>query len=282
MKKLTDILQYAIDRQCAIGAFNGYSYETFKGIVDAGEEIKSPIILAFGAKYLSNISLQTVSAIVRSLDAVASIPICLHLDHCNDIDIVFQAVSNGFTSVMYDGSQLPFDENIANTIKVCKVAHANNVSVEAELGCISTGMFSHEGEMGATSKYTDPKAAKYFVETTNVDALAVSIGTVHGMYKGTPNLQINILKQIHDLVPIPLVLHGGSGLSQKEIRTCIANGIKKINVNTEVSMFVINKTKELLKDHDVHYSVLLSEQRKYVKDIVKKFIIYFNGGIYNG
>ena len=278
LENLNTVLSYNMGKPYAVGSFNGYNYETFKGIINAGQKTKSPVILAFGAKYLANMSLKTAYTLASALADESAFPVCLHLDHCSDLDIIFQAIRNGFTSVMYDGSKLPFHDNVANTRKICEVAHASNVSVEAELGCLAAGMFSHEGTEDDVMAYTAPESAKQFADETNVDALAVSIGTVHGMYKGTPNLRIDILKQIHNLVSIPLVLHGGSGLSKKEISQCIENGIKKINVNTEISMYVLSKTQELIHECNIHYSVLSLKQIDYVEEIVEKYIMYFNGG----
>lgn len=123
----------------AVGSFNGYNFETFKGIVEAGAETKTPVILAFGAKYLPNMSVETAAAMAKSLSEEVSIPVCLHLDHCKDQGVVYRALKAGFGSVMYDGSSLPFEENLQNTLDVCRVAHACGASVEAELGSLAAG-----------------------------------------------------------------------------------------------------------------------------------------------
>ena len=273
---LSDILSSAYTHKYAVGSFNGYNYETFKGIIDAGVETNTPIIVAFGAKYLDNMTLETASSMVSSIAKDLSIPVCLHLDHCSDLNIIYQAIKAGFGSVMYDGSSLPFEENIKNTKLVCQVAHACNVSVEAELGSIAAGDKSHEGSSMDKEVYTDPIAAKQFAEETKVDALAVSIGTVHGLYKGKPNLRIDILNEINNLVSIPLVLHGGSGIPEEDIKKSIANGIAKINVNTEISIHVVEKSKELLFAKEPHFSVLSLNQIQFVKEIVKKYISFFS------
>lgn len=271
-----NILREAYSNRSAVGAFNGYNYETFKGIIEAGCEAKAPVILAFGAKYLKNMSVETACAIARSLGEKIETPICLHLDHCSDLDTVFRAVRSGFGSVMYDGSALTFEENIKNTKLVCQLAHACDVSVEAELGCLAVGERSHEGSLSDVEAYTDPVLAKQFVEETHVDALAVSIGTVHGLYKAEPNIRFDILENINKLLAVPLVLHGGSGLSEKDIAGCIAGGIAKINVNTEISAYTVDKTARLLADKQPHFSVLSLYQAECVKDIVKKYISFFN------
>ena len=275
LTNLRDILEKAYENKYAVGSFNAYNYETFKGIIDAGVETNTPIIVAFGAKYLENMSLDTASAIVKSIAKDITIPVCLHLDHCSDLEIVFKAIKAGFGSVMYDGSALSFEENMSNTKLVCEVAHACNVSVEAELGSLATGEKSHEGKDSDVEAYTDPMAAKKFVEETKVDALAVSIGTVHGFYKGKPNIRIDILKNINEKLGIPLVLHGGSGTPEEDILNCIANGIAKINVNTEISTYAIEESTALLSKKQPHLSVLSLNQMEYVKEIVKKYISFF-------
>lgn len=272
---LEDILDEAYINHYAVGSFNGYNYETFKGIVDAGCETKTPVILAFGAKYLKNMSLETAYSIAKSLEERSEIPFCLHLDHCSDMDTVFRAIRTGFGSVMYDGSALPFEENVRNTKLVCDIAHACGVSVEGELGCLAAGERSHEGSISDVEVYTEPALAKQFAEATQVDALAVSIGTVHGLYKSEPNIRFDILETISKLLAIPLVLHGGSGLSEKDFLRCIAKGIAKININTEISIYAVDKTTKLLASKQPHFSELSLNQISYVKDIVKKYISFF-------
>ncbi|QDR82636.1 class II fructose-bisphosphate aldolase [Sporomusa termitida] len=272
---LADILRDASQGNYAVGAFNGYNYETFAGIIEAGTETNTPVILAFGAKYLPNMSLATAFSLAESLGGKCKTPVCLHLDHCSDLDTVFRAIRAGFGSVMYDGSALPLAENVKNTRLVCRTARACGVSVEAELGCLAAGEHSHEGSAADVAAYTEPTQAAQFAAATQVDALAVSIGTVHGLYKAEPNLRLDILAGIHKLVPVPLVLHGGSGLAAKDILGCIDQGIAKINVNTEISVYAVAKTRELLAAKQPHFSELSLSQADYVKDVVKKYIAIF-------
>ena len=269
------ILDEAYKDYYAVGSFNGYNFETFKGIVEAGAETKTPVILAFGAKYLPNMSVETAAAMAKSLSEEVSIPVCLHLDHCKDQGVVYRALKAGFGSVMYDGSALPFEENLRNTLDVCRVAHACGASVEAELGSLAAGERSHEGSAGDVEAYTDPEAAKQFVDGTGVDALAVSVGTVHGLYKGKPNIRIDILNAINEKLNMPLVLHGGSGIPERDILECIRHGIVKINVNTEISVYAVDQTKLYLESAAPHFSELSLRQVGYVKEIVKKYISFF-------
>lgn len=274
---LSEIIKDAYANKYALGSFNGYNLETFKGIIEASAEKNTPVIVALGAKYLENMSLDTAYAIVSSIAKEVDIPVCLHLDHCSDMNTIFKAIASGFGSVMYDGSALSFKENLYNTKLVCQVAHAAGVSVEAELGSLAAGLDSHEGTEEDKEVYTDPKAAKEFVDATNVDCLAVSVGTVHGLYKGRPKIRVDILKEINDLVGIPLVLHGGSGTPEEDLRACIQNGISKINVNTEISNNVMDETIKVLEGKKPHYSVLAIKQREAVKEVVRKYIDIYRG-----
>lgn len=272
---LKEILAPAYEKHYAVGSFNCYSYETFRGCIAAGEEMGAPVIAAFGAAYLANMSLETAHAIAASLAREADVPVCLHLDHCSEVDVICRAIKAGFGSVMYDGSALPFAENVANTRAVCRAAHACGVSVEAELGSLGVGVDSHEGRAEDVEQYTDPEAARDFIAATEVDALAVSIGTIHGLYKGKPYIRTDILEEIHRAVDVPLVLHGGSGTPEEDLRACIARGIAKINVNTEISSAVVAQTTQLLTREKPHYSTLSLRQVDYVKTVVKKYIELF-------
>ncbi len=270
------MLKKALSGHYAVGSFNVYNYETIKGVLETAEELKKPVIIALGAKYLENMSLESFVALVKSMAGKSEIPVCMHLDHCSDMDTVYRAIKAGFGSVMYDGSALPFAENAKNTKAVCDVAHACGVTVEAELGSLAAGEKSHEGSADDKQVYTDPAAAKEFVDITGVDALAVSVGTVHGLYKGEPNVRVDILKKINAALGIPLVLHGGSGTPEATIRECIQNGITKINVNTEISVYAVEKTTELLSTKQPHLSSVSLSQIKYVKEVVKKYVDFFN------
>jgi ketose-bisphosphate aldolase len=270
MANLTGLLQEARRHKYAVGSFNVYNYETIRGVIEAGKELGYPTIVAFAEGYLQNMDLDEVSAIVRAMARKANIPVVLHLDHCKSLDNIVSAIQAGFTSVMFDGSSLPIEENIQKSAQAVAIAHAVDVSVEAELGALAGGEFSNE-EAGS-EVYTDPRQAGYFVEKTGIDALAVSIGTVHGMYKGTPRIDIGVLKKIAKRVDIPLVLHGGSGTPEEIIRECIRNGIAKINVNTEISHYTVEQLKALLQSgSNYHLSQLAFKEVGYVREVVTKY-----------
>lgn len=272
----SDMLQTAHREGYAVGSFNVYNYETMRGVCMAAKELQSPLIVAFGAKYLENMTLAEAVSMARALSEAMGLDLCLHLDHCPDMNTVFAAIRAGFGSVMYDGSALPYADNLRNTAEVCRVAHACGVSVEAELGSLAAGEASHEGSASDREVYTDPDSAKEFVEKTGVDALAVSVGTVHGLYKGTPKIRQDILTEINEKAGVPLVMHGGSGIPEDMIRESIRNGICKINVNTEISVHTVAKTAELLMgEKKPHLSVVALKQQGYVKEVVEKYIRFF-------
>ena len=275
LKNFNDMLRNAQKEGYAVGSFNVYNYETMKGAVLAAAEMKQPVIIAFGAKYLSNMSLRDAVSMAAVLGEEQGVEICLHLDHCSDTALVFQAIRAGFTSVMYDGSALPYEQNLQNTALVCGVAHSCGVSVEAELGSLSATETSHEGSAADKEAYTSPEAAEDFAKKSCCDALAVSVGTVHGLYKSEPNIRIDLLKEIRKRVEKPLVLHGGSGIPEQTIKNCIANGICKINVNTEISVYTVEKTKELLQAKPPHLAVIAEKQHQYVREVIVKYMKFF-------
>ena len=261
-----------------MGSFNVYSYETIRGVLEAGAQLRQPVIVAFGERYLANMDFATVGAVTRSVAASLDVEYALHLDHCKNLDNVYRAMAAGFTSVMYDGSGLVFEDNLANTARVVAVAHALGISVEAELGSLAAGSDSEEtgGTSGADQVYTDPGQARQFVAETSVDALAVSIGTVHGRYTGEPNIRVDLLRAIRAEVDVPLVLHGGSGTPEAVIVDCVEHGIRKINVNTEISISAANRLGAFMAaTPSAHLSTLSSRLVEYVRESVCDYIRLF-------
>jgi fructose-bisphosphate aldolase, class II len=275
MASFASMLGTARRERYAVGSFNVYNYETIRGVIESGREAGLPVIVAFGTTYLPNMDVDEVAALVSPMGAASDRPVALHLDHCKSFDVIVRAIKAGFSSVMFDGSALPFEDNLRQTARVVEVAHAVGVGVEAELGALARG--AHSNEEDAQEIYTSPDEAARFATETKVDALAVSIGTVHGMYKGTPRVDVEVLKRIAAVVDIPLVLHGGSGTPEPIIRACIANGIAKINVNTEISMHAVGKIRALLgSGNEIHLSQVSREEVGYVKDVVKKYMTLFH------
>lgn len=276
MISFAEMLGAARRDRYAVGSFNVYNYETIRGVIESGREAGLPVIVAFGAGYLPNMELDEVAGLVRTMAALSPTPVALHLDHCKSFETIVRAIKAGFSSVMYDGSALPFEENLRQTSRVVQVAHAAGVGVEAELGALAKG--AHSNEEDAREIYTSPEEAKRFASESGVDALAVSIGTVHGMYKGTPRVDVGVLKKIAAVVSIPLVLHGGSGTPEPIIRECIANGIAKINVNTEISMHALDKMRAHLNSgKETHLSQVSRETVGAVKEVVRKYMALFKG-----
>ena len=273
---ITPLLAAAQASRQAVGSFNVYSYETVRGVLEAGAKTGKPVIVAFGERYLENMGFDTLVGMCRTVAAELEVEYAIHLDHCKKLDNVYRAIHAGFTSVMYDGSALPFAENAANTAAVVQVAHALGVSVEAELGSLASGANSQEREDNDQQVYTDPAEAAEFVALTGCDALAVSIGTVHGAYQGTPNIRLDILDSIRAAVDTPLVLHGGSGTPDDVVAACISGRITKINVNTEISTHASGRLKAYLAEAGTpHLSVISSQLVDYVAESVTGYIHQF-------
>ncbi len=229
---LEEILRDAENRKYGVGLFNMLNLEMARGIIEAAEEERSPLILGVAEVHLPLIPFEYAALVMNYIAEKASVPVCLHFDHGTDFEKIRAAVNAGFSSVMYDGSALPYEESIKNTRTVADMAHAKGVSVEAELGHVGGG----EGgtEDGAEEMYTRVDQVRDFIDRSGTDALAVAIGTAHGKYKVKPVLDIGRLSQIYEVSDKPLVLHGGSGLSDTDFRNTIENGIRKINICTEM------------------------------------------------
>ena len=253
---MSKMLHAARSEGTAVAAVNFYSFESARGALLAARDADRPVILAFGARYLKNLSLTQAAALARCCAEGLNVRWALHLDHCSDLNVVRAAIDTGFDSVMYDGSALQFADNIRNTAQVVSWAAESGADVEAELGAVKTGAHSAE-DSGSVELYTDPAQAAEFVRSTGIDALAVSIGTVHGLYKGTPHIRLDILEAIRAAVDTPLVLHGASGTGRGLLQDTIRRGICKINVNTELSMAGAAAAKELLdREPAAHLSSL--------------------------
>ena len=229
----------------AIGAFNAENMEMVKAIIKAAEDLKAPVMIQTTPSTVKYASLEMFVAMVAAEAKNASVPVCLHLDHGSSFELAVQAVKEGYTSVMIDGSKLPFEENIDVSARVVSVAHPNNIPVEAELGKVGGKEDDHEA---VADTNTDPMEAKEFVEKTGIDSLAVAIGTAHGFYVGTPVLDKERLSEIREVVDVPLVLHGASGLSDEDVMDCVKRGICKVNFATELRVAYTDAGKALYKE----------------------------------
>lgn len=227
---LNDILPRAKEKKYAVGLFNTVNLEMAKGVLAAAAELGSPVIIGTAEVLLPYASLKELSSFLIPMAKEAPVPVVLHFDHGLTLEKVREAMDLGFTSVMYDCSTLDFEGNCRAVAELTKEAHARSVTVEAELGHVGANAGG-----GNDSIYTQPEEALRFYEQTGVDALAVAIGTAHGAYKSTPKLDIARLKEIAETVNVPLVLHGGSGLSDQDFKNCIENGISKVNIFTDIN-----------------------------------------------
>lgn len=276
--KLSTLIRGIHDNSYAIGSFNVSNMEMVMGAIRAAEELNAPIILQISEGRLSYSPLHLLGPIMIHGAKAAAVPVAVHLDHGVSMETIRLALELGFTSVMFDGSKRPIEENIAMTKEVKAMASWYGADVEGEIGCIGGA----EGTYSAEELITRTEEAAYFAEETKADALAVAIGTVHGHYHGAPNLRIDRLKEIADVVSCPLVLHGGSGISPADFRRCIHNGIKKINIATSSYEAVSAHVKQIAHEkEDATYFDFSSAAAAGTYENVKRHIAIFgtNGKI---
>ena len=273
-----EILDVANKFGFAVPAFNAGSGQLLEAVMQACEETESPVMIAIHPDELSFLTDSFVDQ-VKYYANHSKVPVCIHLDHGASYEQVIHAIQLGFTSVMIDASHKSYEDNIAITKKVVEAAHAVGVSVEAELGTIGDTGNSIEG--GVTEViYTDPEVAQDFIEKTNVDSLAIAIGTAHGIYPKNmkPKLRLDILQEIEKLVEIPLVLHGGSSNPDEEIAQSVKLGINKINISSDIKIVFANKLKEILaasdseiREPNVMFPECMKETKKVAIDKIKLF-----------
>ncbi len=222
-----------------VPAFNIHALEVVPVMARTAAELHTPVILQVSVSTAKYIGFPLLAAVVRAIAEELEIETALHLDHADKLEDLEAALDGGFTSVMYDGSLLPLEENIQNTQKAVALARAAGASIEAELGIVG------RGERVAAYPYTDPEDARLFVRETGVDALAVGIGTHHGQYKAKTEINLEVLAKIHQTVDIPLVLHGGTGVRDEDVRACIRLGMHKLNFGTELNVSWVRAAKEV-------------------------------------
>jgi ketose-bisphosphate aldolase len=272
---LSTLLQTAKQEKRAVGAFNVYNLETILAVVEAANRLKSPVIISFGEGYFSHAPVEAIAAIVKEICTPLAIQVALHLDHAKELKSIARAIRSGFTSVMYDGSMLPIGENIKNTKTIVEYAHAVGVSVEGELGYMNNEDGTFEEGLDLEKGYTRVQDAAEYVNSTGIDALAVAIGNAHGIYKGKPKLDFVQLGKIGQAVPVPIVLHGCSGIPDDYLRKAVALGVAKINVNTEVSTGAVLSTRKFLSQNtakDLRFETVLMDARHSMSATVERFI----------
>lgn len=274
---LSKMLEKAMKKKYAVGAFNATDLNTARGIIEAAEAENSPVILQFAEVHKKYITIDQAAAMYLELAKKASVPVCIHLDHGENFETIIKAMHIGFTSVMVDASAKPFHENVAMTKKVLEIARTLNVSVEAELGVMNAEDGTSELDYNKMdSTYTNVEEASHFVSQTDVDALAIAFGTVHGLYKTEPNLNYERIKEIKNLTNKPLVMHGGSGLSDEEYKKSIESGITKINYYSTMAYEVTNGLRDFLnKNNDVFLFDIDMKTIELVKDNIRKKIRVF-------
>ena len=239
---MRDLLADARVGGYAVGSFSVANMEMVLGVLQAAEELRAPVILQIAEVRLRQSPLELIGPLMVAAARQASVPVAVHFDHGKTEQKIGQALELGFTSVMFDGSHLPLDENIAETCRIIEMARPYGAAVEAEIGCVGG---SEDGSEEIAMHCTDPADAVRFEQETGVDALAIAIGNAHGNYKATPKLRFDILAQVAEDTHTPLVLHGGTGISPEDFRRCAQTGIQKINIATATFDSVEQTVKEL-------------------------------------
>lgn len=256
---LKEILELAEKEQCAVGSFNTPNLESIQAVLSAAEELHVPVILMHAEIHEELIPLKVIGPIMLDMAKKAAVPVCVHLDHGVTLSYLEQALQLGFTSIMYDGSTLEYAANVDNTREAVRMAAKTGASVEGEIGVLGKReMGAGHEEAGEVPReiYTDPDDALRFVQETGIDALACSFGTAHGLYLKAPRLDMSVLDRVKAKVYIPLVMHGGSGVSERDYRTAIAKGIRKVNYYTYMTKAggeeVVRKIREN-EDNVIYY-----------------------------
>ena len=272
---LKEILKIAEARKCAIGSFNTPNMSSLRAVISAAEALNEPGIIMHAQVHeeMGLCKMDEIAPVMILLADMAKVPVCVHLDHGTDLDYVKRGLDLGFTSVMYDGSTLDEKMNYANTCIVRELSEKHGVSLEAEIGSIGARESASTGDAQDESIYTDPEAAKKFVEETGIDALACAFGTAHGVYLKQPKLDFDRLAKIRSLVDIPLVMHGGSGVSVEDYIKVISLGIRKINYYTYMAKAGGNVVAGL-KDYTYFHDIEIAAIEAMRKDVEKAMTVF--------
>lgn len=274
---LNEVMKIVEEKKIAVGSFNTPNLEGIQAVIEAAEELELPVIIQFAQCHESWIPLKIIGPIMVEAAKKATVPVCVHLDHGETLEYLQDALDIGFTAIMYDGSVLSYEENLANTKKAVEMAAKTGASVEAELGSMGkreSGAGNGTGAEDETKIYTDPEQAAIFVKETGIDALACSFGTTHGIYLTEPRLDFDVVKKVRENTNnIPVVMHGGSGVSAEDYHKAVDAGVRKINYFTYMDKSGGNAAKEYLTTLDenepVFYSSIVEAGRKAMKENVK-------------
>ena len=270
----TEVLQYAREARFAVGAFNADNMEILQAIIEAAEEERAPVILQVSEPTIRYAGLTLPAAMVRTIAEEVDIPVVLHLDHGVSFAQNVHALRAGFTSLMFDGSRLPYEENVAITAQVVQLAHIGGISVEAELGkVLQTGVTAEE----VAGAMTEPEEAENFVRRTNCDSLAVAVGSIHAMTDRQADLDIPRVRAISERVGIPLVLHGSSGVKHESVLAAIACGVCKVNVSTYLKQAFVDSLRAAMRADptQVDFRTLFAPAREAVKERVREKLRLF-------
>lgn len=270
---MRELLEDAEIGNYAVGSFSVANMEMVLGVLKAAEELNAPVILQIAEVRLKQSPLEIIGPLMVAAAENASTPVAVHFDHGKTIEKITEALDIGFTSVMFDGSHLPLEENIEMTKKVISTAEEYDAAVEAEIGCVGG---SEDGSEDIAINCTKPDDAVRFEKETGVDALAIAIGNAHGNYKSTPKLRFDILKQVDDMTDTPLVLHGGTGISPEDFVKCSKTGIKKINIATATFDSVENNVREAYKNGNIkgYYDLHEAEIEGAYKNAKRHILIF--------
>ena len=268
---LNEVLKKAQNEKYAVGLFNTTDTDMLQAVIEAAEESNSPVILGTAEVLLPYGELKLIAPSVIAAAKRAKVPVVVHYDHGLTFDRCIEALKLGFSSIMFDGSAKPYEQNIAETREMVKIAHAFGATVEGEIGHV--GEAAKEDNL-LTDMYTTPEEAKAYLDATGVDALAVAIGSAHGVYKKKPMLNIERLKEISGAVNVPLVLHGGSGLSDDDFKNTIRNGIAKVNIFTDLCLAGERAMKDG-EEKKLGYLETRNLKVEYIKEAVKHKMALF-------
>lgn len=270
---MRDLLADAKKGNYAVGSFSVANMEMVLGVLKAAEELNAPVILQIAEVRLKQSPLALIGPLMVAAAENAKIPVAVHFDHGKTAGKIHEALEIGFTSVMFDGSHLPIDENIAQTKSIIEMAKEYDAAVEAEIGCVGG---SEDGSEDIAINCTNPADAVKFTQETGVDALAIAIGNAHGNYKSTPKLRFDILEECAKLVDTPLVLHGGTGISPDDFVKCSKTGIKKINIATATFDAVENSVRNCYNENNIKgYYDLQGAEVEGVYQNAKRHILIF-------
>ena len=279
---LKEILALAESKGIAVGAFNAAGLECIEAIFAAAEALDMPFVLMFAQLHEPWMHLKTIGPIMVDVAKKSPVPVCVMLDHGEDLDYLKQALDLGFTAIMYDGSTLPYEENVENTKQAVALARQYGASVEAELGSMGRreyGAGNHSGDEDETKIYTDPQLAKAFVEATGVDALACSFGTTHGIFLKAPKLDFDVVRNVRKLTNIPIVMHGASGVSTEDLHRSIDAGVSKINYYTYMDKAggaaAAAALREIPEGRPIFFSTLMRAGREAMREDVLKAMKVF-------